>query len=72
MLYVLTGIEQTSHNTLKNVTAVRALQEDFKPPGACSVQGWGRFRVPVSSLRAALLPDQHRDGPLQRFPPYRD
>lgn len=29
MLYVLTGIEQTSRNTLKKVTAVRMLQEDF-------------------------------------------
>jgi Fic family protein len=29
MLYILTGIERTSRNTLKKVTAVRALQEDF-------------------------------------------
>lgn len=29
MLYIPTGVEQTSPNTLKKVTAVRALQEDF-------------------------------------------
>lgn len=29
VLYILTGIEQTSRNTLKKVTASRALQDDF-------------------------------------------
>ncbi|MBB5162478.1 Fic/DOC family N-terminal domain-containing protein [Mycobacterium sp. AZCC_0083] len=29
VLYILTGIEQTSRNTLKKVTAIRALQDDF-------------------------------------------
>jgi Fic/DOC family len=72
VLYILTGIEQASRNTLEKVTAIRALQDDFSRRAACSLQGWGGFRVSVGSLRAALLPDRYRDGPLQRLPPHRD